>query len=90
VIKMSSPIPKKKMVSKMMNFGEALEEVVKGKHVTKMEWKRPSEYILLKDGFLSIYRTGEKSGEFHRLMVSHGDLIGTDWQIIEEVEYDKN
>ena len=82
--KKSSPVPKAKKVSKMMTFSEAMEEVVGGKKVTKLEWERVNEYVFLKDGFLCIHHTADAEDKFHRLMVSEGDLTGKDWMLITE------
>lgn len=80
--KKSSPIPTSKKVTKMMTFSEAMEEVVAGKKVTKLEWERIDTYVFLKDSFLCIHNAGQKEDKVQRLMVSEGDLIGKDWMVI--------
>lgn len=82
--KKSSPVPKVKKVSKMMTFPEAIEELVAGKKITKLEWERINEYVFLKDGFLCIHHTADPEDKIHRLMVSEGDLIGKDWMLISD------
>ena len=85
-----SPVPKKKSTSKMIEFSEAVSEIILGHKLTKLEWQNPAEYILLKDGFLCIHHSADKEDQFHRLLVSEGDLIGKDWMVIIEEEYAKN
>ena len=80
--KKSSPVPKTKKVSKMMTFGEAMDEVVDGNKVTRLEWERVNEYVFLKDGFLCIHHTADSEDILHRLMVSDGDLTAKDWMVI--------
>lgn len=80
--KKSSPVPKNKKVSKLMTFGEAMEEVVDGKMVTKLEWERVNEYVFLEDGYLCIHHAADKEDKIHRLMVSEGDMIGKDWMVV--------
>jgi hypothetical protein len=82
-----TPLPKKtlsKKVSGMMTFPDALKAVISGKKVTKLEWERVNEYLVLKDGFLMIHHHADKDDVFHRLMVSEGDLVGKDWMIIND------
>lgn len=57
-----------------MTYMEALVQVIALKSVARQSWPE-GEFMLLKDGFLSI----KNSSGFHRLWVSDGDLLGTDW-----------
>lgn len=57
-----------------MTFPEALNKVIALMKIRRLEWPG-NEYILLKDGFLMLY----KEGSFHRLWVTDGDLLGKDW-----------
>lgn len=77
------PIENKK-VSRMMSFSEAIEEILAGKKVTRLEWERVNEYVFLKEGFLSIHHYADKPEVTHRLLVSAGDMTATDWMIIED------
>lgn len=87
---MNMPTPPKKptttskKVSRMMTFAEAIDEILAGKKVTRLEWKRIDEYVFLKEGFLSIHHNAEKPDVAHRLMVSEGDLTGKDWMVIND------
>lgn len=60
---------------KTMDFPEAIQEVINGRKVTKLEWDDPTIYVYLTGGFLSI----RKEDGLHRLLLSDGDLLGTDW-----------
>ena len=87
---MPSPALKKKTYKGMFTFQEAVTHVLLGHALTRAEWKNPMEYILLKDGFLCIHHSADPKERTYRLMVSEGDMVGTDWMIIEETEYVKN
>lgn len=86
---MGTPIPddkviENKKVSRMMTFTEALDEILAGKKVTRLEWERVNEYVFLKEGFLSIHHHADRPDVSHRLLVSEGDMTGTDWMIVED------
>lgn len=57
-----------------MNFYDALRQLREGAYITRMSWNN-SDFCLLKDTFLSIYRTGE----VYKWTVNDGDMDGTDW-----------
>lgn len=66
------------MSSLQMNFPAALQEVIDGKRVTRLEWNDPNIYVLLWNGYLSIKNyTG-----YHRLLVGDGDLFSDDWIVV--------
>ena len=76
-----SPTPVKKQENigmTLMTFPEAMAEVIKGKHVTKLEWGTDKIQLFLTD-FLYIQK---EDGEIAPLLVSSGDMIGTDWIIV--------
>ena len=60
-----------------MDFYAALKEVYFGQRVTRLDWKNPDTYILIRDGFLSIHQ----DGKFSRLLVSDADIGASDWVI---------
>lgn len=62
---------------KTMTFTEAIEEIINGKVVTKLEWENKEIFCLLKSGLLTIHN--EKG--FHSWIVSEEDMAGTDWVI---------
>lgn len=65
---------------KRMNFGEAMEQVVQGKKIHKLEWEDRDYYGYLKEGRLTIRSTGNAE---HDWIVSEGDLLGEDYIVIE-------
>lgn len=74
-----SPNPTKKQQE--MTFPAALAELIKGKRITKLEWKDKDKYGSLENGFLSYH---DQRG-FHQWLVSDGDLLGVDWIVLEKV-----
>lgn len=71
-----SPVPDKPQV--LLNFPDAMREVIAGKKITRIEWGNDNSYGVLKDGFLSIHLIDT----FHQWIVSDGDMNATDWKII--------
>ena len=71
----SSPVK----TPKLLNFSKAMQAVVDGKRVTKLEWNNPNVVIYLLD-FLYI-KLGD--GSSHTLTVSSGDMLGEDWVVVE-------
>ena len=76
-----SPVIPKKPEIMELSFPEALKAVIKGRRITRLEWKDSKVYLHLGRGFLLI----NKKGEDHVLTVSGGDLLGTDWIILPEL-----
>lgn len=64
-----------------MEFPEAIAAVITGKKVARVIWSN-DDCVFLSGGFLSLRKT---DGSLHQLLVSDGDLHGTDWFIIREV-----
>ena len=60
-----------------ISFSEAIKELTNGKKIARIEWNN-TDYGLLKDGWLSIFR----NGEFFIWKVNDGDLLATDWIIL--------
>lgn len=77
-----SPVPKKHNAI-TYSFPDVLKEIIKGRKATKLEWNTNDIYIMLKDGYLMIYR-GDTDKLFHPLKVSDGDLLGEDWCLMPE------
>ena len=64
--------------SAKMTFPEAVKAIIDGKKVTKLEWENEEVYLFL-DNYLRIMKT---DGTKHVLLVSEGDILGTDWVIV--------
>lgn len=73
-----SPKPPTTKAKKKMTFMEALEEVLKGKSITKLEWKNRDTYGLLKYERLQLH----KGKDFYDWIISEGDMRGDDWTIV--------
>lgn len=79
-IKSQSPLPsgKIKKIETLFSFPKAIEALIGGSKIRREEWTEKEEYCLLKDNFLMIHR----NDKFHTWIVSEGDLLALDWQII--------
>lgn len=58
------------------DFSEAIDRLLDGKFITKLEWKDKSFYGLIKDGYLSLHKP---DGKYYTWLVSEADMAGTDW-----------
>jgi len=67
-----------------MNFGDAMNEVLKGRHVRRLEWEERNARFAIMDNQLMVYKEEDK--KFHPLIVSTGDIAGEDWVVTEEKE----
>lgn len=77
----TSPTPQKAKDAKiLLTFYEALEEVMKGKKITRVEWKNKDTYGLLVNGHLSLHMNRET----YDWIVTDGDMTATDWFILSE------
>jgi len=65
----------------VMNFSDALREVIKGKKITKLEWGNQNIYIFLHNEHLKIMKL---DGKMYDLIVSEADLLGEDWVLVQE------
>ena len=62
-----------------MTFPEAMSAVLMGTKVTKLEWGNDKIYLFL-DGTLNIMK---EDGTVNTLIVSDGDMLGTDWVVVD-------
>lgn len=60
------------------NFKEALDEMVNGEKVTRLEWENKGEYGFLMGGVLMIRREFKN----HQWILSEGDIQAEDWVLI--------
>lgn len=74
----ASPLPTKKPEERV-NFFTALEAVVNGKHITKVEWENTDIYGFLDVDILKLHK---EDGKNYNWIVSEGDLIGSDWIVL--------
>lgn len=62
----------------MMSFPAALQCVIDGMAITKREWNDEQFFVELRDMKLMIHKP---DGLYYPLIVSDGDMRGTDWVI---------
>lgn len=74
-----SPKPVKKEITNTMDFPAAIRKATEGFKIARIEWHN-TDYGLLKNSFLTIYR----NGEFFRWSVNDGDLLAKDWIIVSD------
>lgn len=69
-----------------MSFPDAMRAVIDGKRVARIAWGN-ADYCLLKDGWLTVFhkKTGEELPRFHSWLVNDGDMEGTDWIILPDI-----
>ena len=77
-----SPVPQASTTT--YSFPEAMEEVLKGRRITRLEWGTNDEYGLLKDGWLMIFL----KGELHKWIVNDGDMLAHDWVLLPEQSHE--
>jgi len=70
--------PKEK--SRTMTFSQALMRLMGGSKVRRLEWEDQAIYLVMKDERLMIFKTDDK--QLHPLIVSSGDISGTDWVVV--------
>ncbi len=75
-------VSKNKEGEVLMKFSEALEVIVLGKKVRKLEWEKKKsskdDYGFMEDDVLKIHRDGKN----HRWILNKGDITGDDYVIV--------
>lgn len=64
-----------------MDFPDAVQKVIDGFKVTKLSWNDMATYVFLGEGFL---RINKNDGTRPQLLVSEGDMTGTDWVVVDD------
>jgi hypothetical protein len=64
-----------------LTFGEAIEQILKDKRITKKDWGDERTYGLLKEGYLQIHKNGEAEETTRPWVFNEGDLLGKDWYV---------
>jgi len=73
-----SPLPPKP-ADKVMGFAEAIDEVRRGKKITKIEWGNVNLYGFLNEARLRLHKA---DGTLNDWIISEGDIIGNDWMVV--------
>lgn len=73
-----SPLPRKLGTAKLLTFAEAVDQIMLGNKVTRLEWDTNEEYCLEHGEMLSIYRNGQT----HQWLISRGDVMASDWVVM--------
>ena len=70
----------------LMDFPDAIRKVIAGKRIARVDWKN-ADYGVLKDGYLVIFhkKEGDKLADFHKWLISDGDLIADDWIVLPDL-----
>ena len=78
----TSPKPAPKMeYTVAMDFPQAMQAVIDGKKVTKLEWAEAEDGIVVYlKGTLKIRLAEGKESD---LIISAGDMTGADWVVVE-------
>ena len=75
-----SPMPKKATPQAITtDFHGAIDLILSGKRVTKIEWNNEEIYLMIVDDRLKIHKT---DGLFYDLILQRADMDGKDWIII--------
>jgi hypothetical protein len=69
-----SPIPEEE-VSETMTFGEAIQQALSNKRISRKAWGTNQEYGHFVGDFLHIF----KDGKDHTWIISKGDVCEEDW-----------
>jgi len=64
----------------LFDFPMAMKKVAEGKKISKKEWESKDEYGILHKARLTLHK---KEGTNHDWIPSEGDLMGTDWFIVD-------
>lgn len=74
---MSPTKPKTK--KPQMNFYEALEELMTGKQITKLEWANRNIFGILKNEHLMLHKSDNR---YYDWILSEADIRGDDWVVL--------
>ena len=64
---------------KTMSFEKAVNELLSGKKIHKLEWKDKSYYGMIVEKTLKLHKP---DGKFYEWIISYGDLTGDDYIIV--------
>ena len=70
------------MSNDTLDFSGALDALLSDEKVRRIEWPDDGTYLVIADDKIMIFKTEDDM--LHPLMVSRGDLLGTDWVVIKK------
>lgn len=73
-----SPVPKKKQPA-TMTFSEAVEQVLMGNSITKLEWADKEYHVLLDAERLRLHKP---DGKYYDWIISEADARGDDYVFV--------
>lgn len=73
-----SPTPRVIEVKVNMDFPGAMQEVIAGKKIRRMEWEDKEVYGFLNGNFLSLHKA---DGKNYQWIINDGDLLSDDWVV---------
>jgi len=68
-----------------MTFPEAIKQVIEGKKITRIEWGDVNHYGVLKNDILCLFRDGKNGDTFYSWIINDGDLLATDWVVVDSL-----
>ena len=80
--------PKKEEKKALLNFYDALKEVVNGKKITRIDWQDSNIYAFMQKygehDILHIRTEAEKEGTYkvHQWVVALQDMVAEDWVVL--------
>lgn len=77
----TSPSKNKNPKPEQLTFSQAIEEVLLGKKIHKLEWVNKEYYGLLQNGLLKIHRP---DGSYYDWIISEADMLGFDYITLED------
>lgn len=78
----SSPLPQKTDEATVitLDFPNAMQAIIDGKKITKLEWNNPEIIALMREGYLEIFM----DNQFQTWTIRDADLLGEDYIIVQE------
>lgn len=79
----ASPIPDANIPEepRKMSFTQALDQVIDGKKITKLEWADDRIYGYMKDDLLQLHKANDEN---YIWQIHINDLTGIDWVVVQE------
>jgi hypothetical protein len=68
-----------KDIVELTDFHGAIDLMLDGRKVTRLEWKDKRHYCVLQEDMLQIHKKGERKDVLHPWIINNGDLGGLDW-----------